>query len=72
MLAIKKVYIDTRFKTSESKSVSDFFVELPMTVNIPDRCVCYIDDIVIPVSWTSVNETNNNIYMRVQVGESYV
>ena len=72
MLAIKKVYIDTRFKTSESKSDSDFFVELPMTVNIPDRCVCYIDDIVIPVSWTSVNEKNNNIYMRVQVGESYV
>ena len=70
MLAIKKVYIDTRFEMPESKSDSDFYVELPMTVNIPYRCVCYIDDIVIPVSWTAVNEKNNNVYLRVQVGES--
>jgi hypothetical protein len=72
MLDIKKVYIDTRFKTAESKSDSDFFIELPQTITIPDRCVCYIDDIVIPVSWTSINDRNNMIYLRVQVGESYV
>jgi hypothetical protein len=29
MLDILKVYIDTRFKAVESKSDSDFFVELP-------------------------------------------
>jgi hypothetical protein len=72
MLEIKKVYIDTRFKTADSNSDSDFFIELPQNINIPDRCVCYIDDIVIPVSWTSINETNNAIFIRVRVGETDV
>ena len=34
MLDCKKIYIDARFKTADSKSDSDFFVELPNTVNI--------------------------------------
>ena len=53
---IKKVYIDTRFKTADSKSDSDFYVELPRALNIPDKCVCYIDDVVIPVSWNTSDE----------------
>ena len=48
MLECKHIYIDTRFKTDDSRSDSDCFVELPNTVNIPDNCVCYIDDIVTP------------------------
>jgi hypothetical protein len=64
---IKKVYIDTRFKTADSKSDSDFYVELPRALNIPDKCVCYIDDIVIPVSWTSIDERNNQLYLEVQL-----
>ncbi len=69
---IKKVYIDTRFKTSDSKSDSDFYVELPRALNIPDKCVCYIDDIVIPVSWTTIDERNNMLYLGIRVeGISY-
>jgi hypothetical protein len=64
MLDCKKIYIDTRFKTPDSKSDSDFFVELPNTVNIPDNCVCYIDDVVIPVSWNTVDERNYKLYIR--------
>ena len=55
---IKKVYIDTRFKTADSKFDSDFYVELPRALNIPDTCVCYIDDIVIPVSGRTLDERN--------------
>ena len=58
---IKKVYIDTRFKMSDSKSDSDSYVELPRALNIPDKCVCYIDDIVIPVSWTTIDARNNTL-----------
>ena len=31
MLDIKKVYIDTRYKTDDSNSHSDLFIELPRT-----------------------------------------
>ena len=58
-MEIEQVYIDTRCKSAESKSDSDFYVQLPGALNIPDNCVCDIDDIVIPVSWTSIYERNN-------------
>ena len=63
MLDIKKVYIDTRFKTEDSISHSDFFIELPRSLNVPDNTICYITDIVIPVSWHTVDARNNKLYM---------
>jgi hypothetical protein len=67
---IKKVYIDTRFRTADSKSNSDFYVELPRALNIPDKCVCYIDDIVIPVSWNTIDQRNHNLYFQIEIGAS--
>ena len=64
MLDIKKVYIDTRFKTEDSISHSDFFIELPRSLNVPDNTICYITDIVIPVSWHTVDARNNKLYIR--------
>ena len=69
MLDIKKIYIDTRYKTDDSNSDSDFFIELPMSVNIPDNCICYIDDIVMPVSWTMIDSRNNQLYIAYRIGE---
>ncbi len=63
---IKKVYIDTRLKTADYKSDSDFYVELPRALNIPDKCVCYIDDIVIPVAWNTIDERNHSLDLEVQ------
>ncbi len=60
-LEIKKIYVDTRFKTSDSKSDSDFSIELPRSFNVPDNVVAYIDDIVIPVSFSTVDARNNNL-----------
>jgi hypothetical protein len=60
---IKKVYIDSRFKTN-GNSDSDFFIELPITLNVPDKTVCYIDEIVIPVSWTMISSRNNRLYFK--------
>jgi transposase-like protein len=39
-------------------------IELPRSLNIPENCVCYIDDIVIPVSWSTVDGRNNKLYVR--------
>ena len=61
-LDIKKVYVDTRWKTSDSKSDSDFSIELPRSFNVPDNVVAYIDDIVLPVSFSIINVSNNTLY----------
>ena len=65
MLEFKKVYIDTRFKTIDSKSNSEFRFELPDDVSLGPNTRCYVDDITIPVTWYSI-ETNINdkLYFR--------
>ena len=64
-LEIKKVYVDTRFKTDESKSDTDFTIQLPKTFNVPDDVVCYIDDITLPVSWATISARNDTLYLSV-------
>ena len=60
MLPIKKIYIDTRFMSSDSESSSNFKVDLPTTVTLPEDTVFYIDDICIPHSWYTIDEERNN------------
>ena len=55
MLEVKNVYIDTRFKTADSRSDSEFIIDLPKTINIPEDTIAYINDIVLPVSWTTID-----------------
>ena len=63
-LPIKKVYIDNRFRTKGSRSTSDFKYELVESVQLPDKCVAFIDDIIIPHSWYNIDEDNKYIYAR--------
>ena len=54
-LKFKKVYIDTKFKTPDSKSTSDFSIELPETMYFDNNSsVFYIDDVCIPHNWYSI------------------
>ena len=62
MLEVTKIYIDRTFKTEASKSDSDFTIELPNTINIPEGTTAYINDIVLPVSWTTLDERHNTLY----------
>ena len=63
-LKIKKVYIDSRYRTSDSKSDTDFRFDLKQSVDLPDNCHCYIDDIQIPHTWFSVENYNNKLYIQ--------
>lgn len=66
MLPIKKLYIDSRFKSSDSVSDSAFAVDLPTTFLMPQNSVFFIDDVSIPVSWYTVGTgRNNKLYYRV-------
>ena len=65
MLDCKTIYIDTRFKTADSRSDSDFTIVLPNTINIPEDTIAYINDIVLPVSCTTIDERINKLYYSI-------
>ena len=67
-LDIKKVYVDIRVKTDDSKSDSDSFIELPRSLNVPENTVCYLTDVVIPVSWSTIDARNNKLYIYMLLG----
>ncbi len=64
--------MDTRYKTDDSRSDSDFTIELPRTLNIPDNTICYLTDVVIPVSWRTVDDRNNKLYLFFALREGII
>ena len=60
MLPIKKIYIDCRFRSQDSKGDSDFYVDLPQKNLMPEGCGFYLDDISIPVSWYAIIKDRND------------
>ena len=64
MLPIKKIYIDSRFKSSDSASYSDFKIDLPISFLMPEDTGFYIDDVCIPHTWYPISERNNVIAFR--------
>ena len=60
MLPIKKMYIDTRFKSADSRSHSDFQIVFPTTLLLPDDTGFYIDDVCIPHAWYTINANVND------------
>ena len=63
-LSIRKIYVDSRFKTSDSYSDAQFKFELKESVQLPDKCVCFVDDVVIPHSWYNVEENSKYLYVK--------
>ena len=48
MLPLKKIYIDSRDRTVEPKSASNFKIELPNTVQMPENTVFFVTDVCVP------------------------
>ena len=61
MDTIKKVYIDSRYKISDSISNSEFKFEIK-TLDSGGNAVCYIDDISVPHTWYTTENYNNQLY----------
>ena len=38
---------------------------------MPDDCVCYVDDIFIPVAWSTVDARNNKLDLDIQIAEKF-
>ena len=70
MLPLKKIYIDSRDRTVDSKSASNFKIELPNTVQMPDNTVCFVSDVCVPHVWKIVEEgLNDNLFLSYIVPE---
>lgn len=65
---INKIFIESFFKTSGSDC--DFKIELEDTIATNEKSVCYIDDIVIPNVFKTVEARNNKLYITIKVGEN--
>jgi hypothetical protein len=64
MLPIKKLYIDSRYKTADSVSDSNF--ELPQSIHMPHNPVFYVTDLCIPNVWRTVETgVNDKIYISI-------
>ena len=59
----KKAYVDSRFRTRDSNSDSDFKFELNEALDLPGNTVCYIDDISTPHTWRTIESHNNKFYI---------
>ena len=68
MLPIKKIYIDSRFRSNDSASHTDFKIDLPTSIYLPDNTGLFITDICIPMSWYTIDASRNNkLYFAVKV-----
>ena len=67
MLKIKKIYVDSKYKTPDSISTSEFSIQLPETIYMPDNSVFYISDVCIPHSWYTIEENvNNKFFLQIE------
>ncbi len=69
-LPISKIYVDSRWCTSDSVSSSNFKVQLPATLQCPDNTVFFINDVCIPHSWKTVEENINDTLYVMKVNPS--
>ena len=59
----KKAYVESRFRTRDSNSGSDFKFELKEPLDLPDNAPCYVGDISIPHTCRTVESHNNQFYI---------
>ena len=66
-LPCKKLYVDTAFKTPDSRSNSDFRFELPESLTFGENTGFYICDVGIPHSWYTIEPgLNDRFYFQAQ------
>ena len=65
MLPFKKIYIDSRNRTQDSVDASNFKIQLPYTIEIPDNTVFFITDICIPHVYQLIEaDVNDRLYFK--------
>ena len=70
-LKFRKIHVDSRLRSSGTSN--NFEYSLGETFDTPPSTICYVDNVVLPHSWSSIDSTNNWLYIaeRVGAGPSY-
>ena len=63
MNKIKKAYVDSRFRTRDSNSDSDFNFGAKEPLALPDNTVCFVDDISIPHTRRTIESHDDGLYV---------
>ena len=65
-LPVKKIYVDSQYRTKDSISSSNFKFQLAESILLPHNTGMYIDDISLPHAWWTIEPNiNDKLYMRV-------
>jgi len=70
---VRRIFIDSRLRSINSRSSSDFSVDLPQEVACPSGTQLRIDNLVLSHSWPTVDDRNDNLYIKevVENGTTY-
>ena len=68
ILPVKKIYIDSTYKTLDSVSDSNFKIDLPQSLLMPHNAIFYVDDIMLPHSFYTINTgINDTMYVSAEL-----
>jgi len=66
VLQVKKLYIDSRYRTADSVSDSNFRIQLGRNIYLPDNCILHLENCVIPHSWYTIEAgINDTMYLKI-------
>ena len=62
-LPVKKIYVDSQYRTADSLDTSSFKIELPHSISMPRDSIFMIDDVCIPHAWQTIEtDFNDKLY----------
>ena len=65
MLPVKKIYIDSKNRTADSASSTNFKIDLVESLTMPEDCVFQVADVIVPHTWYLIsNARDHNLYLR--------
>ena len=65
----RRIVIDSRYKTDDSVSDTDFWVSLPYAVTIPQGSQLFVDGFSCSHSWPTIQAgVNDKVYVQEQLG----
>ena len=63
----RRIIVDSRYRTLDSPSASDFFIDLPYAVNIPAGSQLFLDGVVLSNSFPVIGAGRDKIYVQEEV-----
>ena len=63
----RRIIVDSRYRTADSPSASDFHIDLPYAVNIPAGSQLWLDGVVLSNSFPVVGAGRDKLYVQEEV-----